>query len=373
VPGLDEGYLMVHAKLAIVDDRWLRIGSSNLSNRSMGFDTECDLCVAASDDADRAAIAGLRRQLLAMFLAVAPATLAAAEARASGLIGAIDSLRGSQPDCDRTLVTLSPEVDPEWNRQLPDERLVDPDRPLSPVIVGAAMVGRRHLARVRRRLWLGGALVGILILLAIAWRWIGLDEFIEPLALATSLATVLHGTWGPVLFVGGFVLGSLIAVPVSLLIVVSALVYAPFPAALYALGGSLLAAAAAYGLGVYLGGPLVARLAGGRIHRLSERLAQRGILTIVAVRIIPVAPFTLINLLAGASHIRFRDFMIGTLIGMAPGIVAIAVFAQGLLALVREADLKGFLVAVLAFALIAAVIVLIRHLLSIREERHADG
>ncbi len=56
---------MVHAKLMIVDDQVLRIGSSNLSNRSMGLDSECDLCVVAEDADDQAAIQGLRRRLMA--------------------------------------------------------------------------------------------------------------------------------------------------------------------------------------------------------------------------------------------------------------------------------------------------------------------
>ena len=40
-----------------------------------------------------------------------------------------------------------------------------------------------------------------------------------------------------------------------------------------------------------------------------------------AVRLVPVAPFTIVNLLAGAGHVRFRDFMIGTAVGMTPGII----------------------------------------------------
>jgi phospholipase D1/2 len=40
---------------------------------------------------------------------------------------------------------------------------------------------------------------------------------------------------------------------------------------------------------------------------------------IVAVRIVPVAPFAVINLFTGASHIRLRDYLIGTLLGMIPG------------------------------------------------------
>ena len=45
--------VMVHSKVMIVDDRFLRVGSANLNNRSMGADTECDLAFEATSEAHR--------------------------------------------------------------------------------------------------------------------------------------------------------------------------------------------------------------------------------------------------------------------------------------------------------------------------------
>ena len=53
---------MVHSKVMIIDDRFLRVGSANLNNRSMGADTECDLAFEATSEAHRKYIARLRRQ-----------------------------------------------------------------------------------------------------------------------------------------------------------------------------------------------------------------------------------------------------------------------------------------------------------------------
>ena len=62
----------VHSKLMIVDDEWLRVGSANFANRSMGLDTECDLVLEArGDSATRTAIASVRNALLAEHLGVA--------------------------------------------------------------------------------------------------------------------------------------------------------------------------------------------------------------------------------------------------------------------------------------------------------------
>jgi len=366
VPDLEQGCLMVHAKLMIVDDRLLRIGSSNLSNRSMGLDTECDLCLATEDDGSRAAISGLRQRLLGMFLGVEPQLVAEAEARESGLIGAIESLRSDA----RTLAPLSGDTDPEWERQLPDDRLIDPDRPLKAMDLGDAMVGRKALPQAHRRFWISAGLIALLLALAAAWRWTELGSWLDPQSLASSLSDVLHSPWGPALLLMGYMVGTLIAIPVTLLILLTALIYGPALGAAYAIAGSLLAAATTYGIGAYLGGPTVERLSGGSVQRLSERLARRGVLTVIAVRIVPVAPFTVINLFAGASHIRLRDYLIGTTIGMIPGVAAMAAFSEGILALVQRADLKQFLVAALALVFIIGLTLLARHLFSQLNGRH---
>ncbi len=88
--------IYVHAKVMVIDDRLLRVGSSNLNNRSLGVDTECDLAIEASDDdtEKRARIIALRDDLLAEHLGCSPDDIAAAIADAGSLIGAIERLCG---------------------------------------------------------------------------------------------------------------------------------------------------------------------------------------------------------------------------------------------------------------------------------------
>ena len=88
LPALGDDCLMVHAKLMIVDDCLLRLGSSNLSNRSMGLDSECDLCVTGNTEAARSKIRDLRQRLLAMFLSLDPDAVAQVE-RGAGQSGSL--------------------------------------------------------------------------------------------------------------------------------------------------------------------------------------------------------------------------------------------------------------------------------------------
>lgn len=82
--------VLVHSKLMIVDDRLVRIGSSNVADRSLGYDSECDLAIERSG-ADQRVIAGLRHRLIAHFLGRSLDEVRRAEA-AEGLIAAIEAL-----------------------------------------------------------------------------------------------------------------------------------------------------------------------------------------------------------------------------------------------------------------------------------------
>ncbi len=83
----------VHSKLMIVDDEWLRVGSANFANRSLGLDTECDLAIEARGESlTRAAIASVRDSLLAEHLDVGVQDVRAAIERTGTLGATIDSL-----------------------------------------------------------------------------------------------------------------------------------------------------------------------------------------------------------------------------------------------------------------------------------------
>ncbi|MGY1669318.1 phospholipase D-like domain-containing protein [Geodermatophilus sp. SYSU D00710] len=118
----------VHAKVTVLDDRLLRIGSSNLNNRSMGLDTECDVSVEARTgdprEAElRAAVLGMRHRLLGEHLGVDPEEVAAAVERSGGsLVRAIDSL---MRPTGRSLVPFEPPDLAPVERLLAETELLD--------------------------------------------------------------------------------------------------------------------------------------------------------------------------------------------------------------------------------------------------------
>ena len=378
VPGVGDACLMVHAKLMIVDDRVLRVGSSNLSNRSMGLDSECDLCVVAEDADEQAAITGLRRRLMAMLgsgsePALADLEQAAIEAGRAGLLDALDALVGSEPTGDGPrLVMLDGQVDPDWDRQLPDERLIDPDRPLNPDLVADAVVGKENTGAVRRRLLIITGLIGLLLALAAAWRWTALGDWLQPQLLAETLQWISTAPWGPPAGIAAMVVASLLAVPVTLLILAAALIFGPVTGTVVAMVSAVLSALAGYGIGRAAGGGLVQQLAGQRAGSLRRRLSKRGIPTIVTLRIVPVAPFAVLNLVAGAIHVSLRDYFIGTVIGMLPGVIAMSVFAEGLVSLLGRVDLRAVALLLVGGIALGGLFWLGRHMLR-SGERGSEG
>ena len=119
--------IYVHAKVTVVDDRALRVGSSNLNNRSMGFDSECDIAIdmaLGGSEADRATILGVRASLLAEHLGTDRERFDATLGETGSLIGAIERLRRGE---GRSLRPFTRTVIEEDDSVLAENELSDPE------------------------------------------------------------------------------------------------------------------------------------------------------------------------------------------------------------------------------------------------------
>jgi phospholipase D1/2 len=142
--------IYVHAKLMFVDDVYLRVGSANMNNRSMGLDSECDLLVDGSEDeAARRTIAALRTDMMAEHLGKEPGEVEACFSETNSLIACIETLRGS----GRTLVPFEPEEPAEAAKEIARRELLDPEAPNELFDPRAARPGllSRLRSKVRRR------------------------------------------------------------------------------------------------------------------------------------------------------------------------------------------------------------------------------
>ena len=353
IPGLGDACVNVHSKVMAVDDRLLTIGSANLSNRSFGLDTECNLVVESRGDPRlAAAIRTMRDRLLCEHLAVTPDALAQAMAGHPRLNDALGALH--RPD-GRTLQPFVPTVPEGVDAALPDATLLDPMEPIDADQVMAEFVSHNARPRVAGRVLLLVAFALALAGVVFAWRYTPLREWADFRHVLALVQRVDDMPLAPLAMMGAFVAGGLALFPVTVLIVVTVVVFGPLYGGAIALAGTVLSTAAGYTVGRMLGRNAVQRFGGRRLNRLSQQVSQHGLLAMVVLRLVPVAPLTLVNLVVGASRIRLRDCLLGTAIGMTPGIVISASLVDRIAAVARNPDAGTFALLGLVLVIPAAL------------------
>jgi uncharacterized membrane protein YdjX (TVP38/TMEM64 family) len=318
----------------------MRVGSSNLSNRSMGLDSECDLAIAAGpeDEERQKTIARFRNRLLAEHLGCQTEEVDQAMQAQASLISVIEGLQGG----GRTLAPLESSIPPEVDKWVPESELLDPEQPVPPEKLLDLFVSPEEQPSAFRQNLKIVVLVAAVLSLAALWRWTPLGEVIDFESARRLAVWIQQRPLAPFWVVAVYTAGSALAIPVTLMVIATVLVFGTWLGLAYALAGACVSAAALFAVGRWMGRDAVRRLAGGLLNRISRKLADNGLLTVITFRIVPVAPFAVINLIAGVSAIRWRDFALGTLIGLLPGVTAIALLADRAAASLRQPDIGQF-------------------------------
>jgi len=361
---LGDSYISVHAKITVIDDCLMRVGSANLSNRSMGFDSECDLVIEAETDEHKATVSRFRERLLTEHFGMTADELRQNLSQEGSLIRLIDA----RQENSHTLRELDCSVSDYANQMLPDSAIVDPERPIETEKLTKMFIPVDEPKSAQKQWWKIVAVLIVVLALTAIWRWTPLSEWLNPETLQHAAEGIKSHPLTPLIVIGIFAIAGLIAFPVTLLIITTALTFGPLWGTVYSIIGSLVSGLMGYAVGHYMGRNTIQKLAGSSINKLSRRLAKHGVLAIITVRIIPVAPFTVINLVAGGSHINTRDFTIGTLIGMLPGILGITVFADSLMRTVQNPDPEQIAIFVGVVIVIVGIMVGLKRLINRKED-----
>lgn len=332
----------VHSKVLVVDDTFLRVGSSNLNNRSMGLDTECDVGIEAETAEQRRAIASVRNRLIAEHWGSDETSVAAALAAGGPVAKALESLervpvygtaraarrgryrpwqRAARAPAFRGVVPIAREDVSGLDLVA---QLGDPERVVSADELVAQAAGVRD-PRVLKRLAAGAGATAALA--ALLWLFfsqtdIGMSDVAD--RVGAAIESLSASPWRVPLVLVVFVLASVVSVPILALIGATVVALGPVMGFLCSAAGTLLAATATFGVGRLLGREPLRRWLGKRIDALEQRVAERGVIAIALIRKVPIAPFTIVNMVIGALGIRFSDFLWGTALGMLPGIAAFA-------------------------------------------------
>jgi phosphatidylserine/phosphatidylglycerophosphate/cardiolipin synthase-like enzyme/uncharacterized membrane protein YdjX (TVP38/TMEM64 family) len=340
IPGLpDTCCLDVHSKAMIVDDSALRVGSANLCNRSMGMDTECDVLIESRGVPDVACvIRGLRDALIAEHLGVSEASFAQQLAASGSVHGAIDALKSD----GRSLRELN---EKEWPEAIVNiAAIADPEEPIALDILRTERVFEESRSGDRPawgKLLLFALAIG---LLAAIWRFTPLAGVVTAENAIAWAKEFGSQWWAPGAVMLFYTPACLVMFPRPLITLAAVVAFGPWMGFVYALVGIVGSSVVTYYAGRRMRRDTVRRLAGPRLDRMVDVLKKHGLLAMTLLRLVPIAPFAVEGIVAGAVRLKLWHLAVGTAIGMLPGTLATTVFGDQLETALSGGDINWWIV-----------------------------
>lgn len=168
-----------------------------------------------------------------------------------------------------------------------------------------------------------------------------------------------QGPWLFIAVLAAFVAGTVLLLPVTLLVVAANSIYGPAAAFFLSLCGIGLNATTGYLIGKGLGFSLMDRFFPEAGKWTDQKISQWNAAHLAGIRMLPFAHFASISMICGAGHVAYRSFIAGTLAGVLPGLIALVLFQQSLFELLKSPDAGSLL----RLALVTAGIIGLYYLL----------
>jgi uncharacterized membrane protein YdjX (TVP38/TMEM64 family) len=199
-----------------------------------------------------------------------------------------------------------------------------------------------------------------LLALALVWRFTPLADLLTR-ENAAAWSRYARGTpWAPLAIILSFTPAALILFPRPFLTLLAVITFGRWLGAAYSAAGIMLAAMATYYLGRVLRRDTVLRLAGGGLEEAGKLLREHGIIAVFGSNQLPVPPFAVQGIIAGALRMPAWQYAVGSLLGMAPGLLAATLFAGELHAWIEDPTTLSWWVLGAVLAVFAAFIWLAR-------------
>lgn len=322
----DEVAVKVHTKLMIVDGRYATFGSANISRRSFQFDNELNLFLDAhlSDRPD--AVEELQEILLAQHCGLEREEWRELLERKKGsLVAALSTRVDSEGGIGPPGKLLAPGTIPEG--------VIEPFDMAEAPKPEAAMqeVARRYPRQIVKQVkWAALILLAAALLLGGIYLLMRVDIDLQLLVDSIRRLKEERPVVAGLFTIGAYWLATALFLSVNLLIIGFAALYGPFLGILYATVGILTAGSFFYILGLLLHNnrKLDRFKLIQRAKAQFQKIRHYGTWAVAISRIVPTAPFVVVNLVTGLMGFRPRQFIAGSLLGLMPGIIAFSVFGN---------------------------------------------
>ena len=184
----------------------------------------------------------------------------------------------------------------------------------------------------------------LLLSVSLAWRLTPLREIVDFETIVAWQESLKNYPTAFVWVLVIYVMSSLILIPTTLLNVATIVTFGPIIGNVYAFAGWLCSATIGFGIGRLLGRDWVEKIARTGVNRFFDHATRHGFLTVLSTRMVPVAPFTIVNLFVGASGIGFTVFLLATAVGKIPGMITLTLFGVQLEMFLRRQDLVSWVI-----------------------------
>lgn len=344
--------IRIHSKVMIVDDRYLRIGSSNMNYRSMTLDTECDLVLEGTDKKVRQSIAAIRNDLIREHTGRSVKEI-------ERIINDGESVQEFLKDIAGSRQHLR-ETKDEIYRKEPFAkffiRFGDPSKPLLPSYLTAyrSVIKRDKLKKPIS--WKLIAAVAAIVLLLVSWKFTPLAEYANAKTIAGLLEGVRNTVWALPLGILAYAVGTLVFIPHIIMTTAVVMAFSPLEAFFVAIAGSLLSCTIGYFLGMALGKKSLNAVFGKYSDKISYYAHKGGVLGLTMLRLIPSGPFTVQNLILGMIKVPYRNLIISTLLALLPGTIIFIFVGKAALDLLKNPEPEKWIITITGVAVWIALI-----------------
>lgn len=316
----------IHSKLMVVDDRYFRIGSSNINNRSLCMDTECDLLLEVETDADRETVAGIRNDLIREHTGYEKEIIEEVARGKREVTFLLNYLGHSR----QHLYKINDERYRHVRFSGLAKMLVDP--------LTFPFTAKASLAFAKVRVTRLLLVVVCIVALGLLWKITPLAEYTAPGKIVPLLEQVRATPWAVPAAMLVYTVGTLAFFPHMAMTGTIVIVFAPVQAFSIAMTGSIVSGAIGFWIGRRLGLKSLRALAGEAAEKVSLYAKKGGIMGITLLRLLPIAPYTVVNLALGMLEVSFAAFIVGTFLGTLPGTLIAALLGHSVLELWKNPD-----------------------------------
>ena len=212
------------------------------------------------------------------------------------------------------------------------------------------------------------AIAAIAAALFIIWRYTPLAEALSAKQITAWAEWIDQFSWSPLLVMAAYTPAALMLFPRPLITLLAVIAYGPWLGFATAIAGLMLAAALIYCGGRALPSGTLRRLAGERIDRTGKALRGRSFVAALSLSIVPIAPFPVVAMAAGAAGIRLWPYLAGTALGMTPGTLAATVLADQLKKALKDpASINYWVVAGVVVVFVIATLIVRRWLAKVQQ------